>query len=316
MLPKAEQKHLQVLKVKHTGYSYSLKISSHQAHVRKAEVMAVGEKQLHAGMKILLAFMKQIKDPRKLETQIDKVNKGTAKAYQQAMDSHWKKIARAESDGEKAVALAEKLRKEEAKGTKLGKMQWVKIVWQLLKVRKELVKLIPEFTQTRKSLLLAANAFNTEALRVEAEAGRGTPPVVIQRQREILAKGHVAQLEKHVLKMVTCCKALLNKLTIILRIASTKIPAAAEGYKVVINLQYNLGTVGEQAKKIIRVLNAFVDDHKKLITMISNMALGKVPTKKKLETDIKSQLNLDKEFATLLSEAEKADSAIQTIAKM
>ena len=67
LLTKAEQKPIKDLKIKHTGYSYSLKISSHQAHVRKAEVMAVGEKQLHAGKKILMGFLKEIKDPKKLD---------------------------------------------------------------------------------------------------------------------------------------------------------------------------------------------------------------------------------------------------------
>lgn len=317
-------------KIKGTSNAYKLSISSTQAEARKAQIESVALKQLHAGQKILQGYVKQglvklkaAKDEKTLKTlvkelekQIETVNKRTAKTYQDVMNEMWKKIAKAEADAEKAVELAEKIKKDEAKKQpKLSKTDWFKLVLKGLAMKKTLSKGFGEFQNLRKSAVLSAATFDQEMLRVEAEVSR-TPPEVISQQRQILANGHAKQLGKDLGAVAASAKKLLGNVEGILGIAKKIDEDAAKAHAEVRKLQSELS---EAEKTIVKLkpLLGLIDSQKGVILgKATDIALGKVPAKQKLETDLESQMNLDQDFGKLFSHLDGATSAATSVAKM
>jgi hypothetical protein len=334
-LPESDRKALFSYKIKATTATCKLSISSTQAEIRAAELRSTGLKQVHAGGQILKGYVKaglakiqagksdkerqvHIKE---LAAQIEKVTKGTAAACQAAMAAHWKTIEKAEADAEKAVALAEELARKDAKAAaknqpKLSTTDWFKLVLKALSTKTAVAKAITEFQNTRKSLLLTANALATEALRVGGEAGKGTPPAVIQKQRQLLMDGHLKQFALHLGNLKTQSTQLLNNLEGVLNIAKKIDENAASAHVKVRELQFELNKIDEFIEKVKPAVSGFKDKAGTLLEKAASMALGKVPATKAFATDLGTQLDLDESFTRLLACMTAAGKTVTVIAKL
>lgn len=324
------QKTLFRFKVKAKVGSYSVKITSTQPLIRKAEVEAVGEKQVHAGARIMEGIVKQFlqpvtgakndKDKKKaieaLEKQIGKINTETAKVYQDVMEKHWKAIKRAEEDAEEAVRKAEEAeRKAQESEKKLSKTDWFRLVLRGLALKKVIEKLIQEVLKALEAAQLSILAFAQEKLRVDSEVERGTPPEVIKKQRQILVSGHVAQTAQRIKKLAQLGVDLVDKLEPILELGAKVDPTAAKMYDNVRNLQFELKEAGKGAEAIQKLLEPFLKQSDQLITKLVDLTKGEVPAKQTLSTDLQSQLP-QLEEAKLKSFLDLLGSATKTATKI
>ncbi len=332
LLPDADKKAIKVYEVKSKPVQCKLSIQSTQVHVRAAEIEAVGQKQLDGGVAILKGYVTPAlvkikaatsdKDRqalvKALAAQIEKINKGTAAAFQAAIEAHWKKIEKVESDGEKAVALAAELAKKEAKKQpKLSTLEWFKLILKVLATKTAVVKGFSEFQNARKSALLGLTAFAVESLRVEAEAKKGTAPATIAKQREILIKGHVKQMSEHLAALATCCTTLLDKVESVLAIVKKVDENAAKAHLEVRSLQFELEKLGELAEKVKPLLKALdASRASKLLQVLEAMASGKLAPSAKVASELGAQLDIDGDFSQLVDRMTLAGKHAAAVAKL
>lgn len=317
---------LKFLKIKTKEQPIKFSVQSTQAHIRIGEIKAAALPVKTKGIKAMVSPLKDAvfdaksakddkikkKNIKTLQKLADTLSKNAKDAYEAKMKAHWKAIAKAELDAEKAVEAAEKQKKkDDKKKPKLSKTKWVKLIKTAYGTKKTVKKGGEAVNTMCKSALLSANAFQTEALRVKAEESKGTDAETIKQQRGILANAYVKQLKGDLAKVVVIAKKLDTQITKILTPLSGVNADAHKGLKVYDDAKSAADEMIRDGVNFAKVLRGIEGNKDGALKLAEKIATGQESDPKKLLKDMKEDFNLEANYSLFMQKMENTEKAVK-----